>query len=102
MAKYIDREALIEWLKRVPLKDLSDGLGLCRVIMEDDFKKAIKNMPQGVIVDAVPVVRCKGCCHSFDDPGGLTCGYGPCVDFIVPGDFYCKYGKRKRGARGVE
>ena len=37
MAKYIDREALVEWLKRIPLKDLSDGLGLCRVIFEDDF-----------------------------------------------------------------
>ena len=55
MAKYINREALIEWLKRIPLKDLSDGLGLCRVIMEDDFKKAIKKMPKGIIVDAVPV-----------------------------------------------
>ena len=55
MAKYIDREALIEWLKRIPLKDLSDGLGLCRVIMEDDFKKAIKKMPKGIIVGAVPV-----------------------------------------------
>ena len=42
MAKYIDREALIDWLKRIRLIDLSDGLGLCRVIMEDDFKKAIK------------------------------------------------------------
>ena len=55
MAKYIDREALIEWLKRIPLKDLSDGLGLCRVIMEDDFKKAIKKMPKGIIVDVSPV-----------------------------------------------
>ena len=55
MAKYIDREALIEWLKRIPLKDLSDGLGLCRVIMEDDFKKAIKKMPKGIIVDAAPI-----------------------------------------------
>ena len=56
MAKYyIDREALIEWLKRVPLKDLSDGLGLCRVIMEDDFKKAIKEMPKGIIADVYPV-----------------------------------------------
>ena len=55
MAKYIDREALIEWLKRIPLKDLSDGLGLCRIIMEDDFKKAIKNIPKDIIVDAVPV-----------------------------------------------
>ena len=61
MAKYIDREALVEWLKRIPLKDLSDGLGLCRVIMEDDFKKAIKEMPKSIIVDAVPVVRCKYC-----------------------------------------
>ena len=55
MAKYIDRDALVEWLKRIPLKDLSNGLGLCRVIMEDDFKKAIKKMPKGIIVDAVPV-----------------------------------------------
>ena len=55
MTKYIEREALVEWLKRVPLKDLSDGRGLCRVIFEDDFKKAIKNMPKGIIVDAVPV-----------------------------------------------
>ena len=53
MDKYIDREALIDWLKRVPLKDLSDGLGLCRVIMEDDLKRAIKEMPEGIIADAV-------------------------------------------------
>ena len=55
MAKYIDREGLVEWLKRIPLKDLSDGLGLCRIIMEDDFKKAIKKMPKGIIVDVAPV-----------------------------------------------
>lgn len=55
MPKYIDRDALAEWLKRIPLKDLSDGRGLCRVIFEDDFKKAIKNIPKGIIVDAVPV-----------------------------------------------
>lgn len=55
MAKYIDREALVEWLNRIPLKDLSDGLGLCRVIMEDDFKKAIKKMPKGIIADVEPV-----------------------------------------------
>ena len=55
MAKYIDREALVEWLKHIRIIDLSDGRGLCRVIFEDDFKKAIKNMPKGIIVDAVPV-----------------------------------------------
>ena len=55
MAKYIDREDLVEWLKRIPLKDLSDGRGLCRVIMEDDFKKAIKKIPKGIIADVAPV-----------------------------------------------
>lgn len=34
MAKCIDREALIAWLKRIPIKDLSEGRGLCRIIME--------------------------------------------------------------------
>ena len=55
MTKYIDRDALVEWLKRIPLIDLSDGRRLCRVIFEDDFKKAIKSIPKGVIIDAVPV-----------------------------------------------
>ena len=57
MTKYIDREALIEWLKRIRLIDLSDGRGLCRVIMEDDFKKAIKKMPKGIIADVASVVH---------------------------------------------
>ena len=57
MAKYIEREALIEWLKRIPLIDLSDGRGLCRVILEDDFKKAIKKMPKGIIAEVEPVRR---------------------------------------------
>ena len=55
MAEYIDWEALIEWLKRIPLIDLSDGRGLCRVIMEDDFKKAIKKMPKCIIAEVAPV-----------------------------------------------
>ena len=55
MAKYIDRGALIEWLKHIRLIDLSDGRGLCRVIMEDDFKKAIKKMPKGIIADVATV-----------------------------------------------
>ena len=55
MAKYINREELVEWLKRIPLKDLSDGRGLCRVIFEDDFKRAIKKLPKGIIVDVAPV-----------------------------------------------
>ena len=91
MAKYIEREALIEWLKHIPLKDLSDGLGLCRVIMEDDFKKAIKNMPKGIIVDAVPVVRCKDCTVPHNKYTGCPRLNG----LIPPPDFYCADGERK-------
>lgn len=64
MAKYIDLEALVNWLKHIPLKDLSDGQGLCRVIMEDDFKAAISSLPESAVADMVPVVRCKDCRYS--------------------------------------
>ena len=85
MAKYIDRGALIEWLKRIRLIDLSDGRGLCRVIMEDDFKKAINKMPKGIIADVAPVVHgrwekqsglysCSEC--------GKTCPYDVQADVI--------------------
>lgn len=49
-------------------------------------------------VDAVPVVRCKDCKHSWEDLGGLTCSHGVCVDCVVLGDFYCANGERKKGA----
>lgn len=54
----------------------------------------IENAPT---VDAVVVTRCKGCKHSWEDIGGLCCGYGPLVDCIVPEDFFCAYGKPKEG-----
>lgn len=64
MAQYIDLEALVNWLKHIPLKDLSDGHGLCRVIMEDDFKAAISSLPESAVADMAPVVRCKDCRYS--------------------------------------
>lgn len=100
MAKYyIDRDALVEWLKRIPLKDLSDGRGLCRVIMEDDFKKAIKKMPKGIIVDAVSVVRCRDCKHWHKDT--VFCeymSYGEASERVNwYADDFCSYGERKDG-----
>ena len=92
MAKYIVREALIEWLKRIPRKDLSDGLGLCRIIMEDDFKKAIKNVPKGIIIDAVSVVRCKDCAV----PHNKYTGCPELNGLIPPPDFYCAAGEIMR------
>ena len=87
MAKYIDREALIAWIKRIPLKDLSEGRGLCRIIMEEDFKHAIRTLPGGAVIDAAPVVHgewipvsdgetaeCSECGENYEvsDNGGMT------------------------------
>lgn len=55
MAEYIEREALVAWLRRIPLKDLSEGRGLCRVIMEEDFKHAIRTLLGEAIADVAPV-----------------------------------------------
>lgn len=52
-------------------------------------------------VDAVEVVRCKDCKHSWEDIGGLCCSHGVCVDITVPDDFYCAYGIRKEGEESV-
>ena len=38
MAKYIDLEALVEWLKRIPLKDLSDGRGLFAITRDTSVR----------------------------------------------------------------
>ena len=46
-------------------------------------------------VDAVPVVRCRDCKHSYEDLGGLCCSYGPCVDCPVSSDFWCSNGRKE-------
>lgn len=46
-------------------------------------------------VDAVPIVRCKDCKHSYEDLDDLICSYGPCVDCPVPPDFWCANGRRR-------
>lgn len=48
-------------------------------------------------VDAVEVVRCGECKHSYEEIGGRTCTYGVCVDCLVAEDFFCADGKRKGG-----
>lgn len=97
MAKYyINCDQLVEWLKRIPLKDLSGGLGLCRVIMVEDFKRAIRTIPEGAIIDAVPVVRCKDCAHRTEMG---NCGH-PRHHGILPSAHpydFCSYGARMDG-----
>lgn len=90
MAKYINREELVAWLQHIPLKDLSDGRGLCRIITEEDFKRAIRTVPEGAIVDLEPVVYCRHC-RSYNKPRLGWCSVH--LDREGPDDF-CGYGAR--------
>lgn len=47
------------------------------------------------IVDAVPVVRCRECRNSYEGIDGRICSFGPCVDCVVPDDFFCSFGDRR-------
>ena len=46
-------------------------------------------------VDAVEVVRCKDCEHSYESIGYFICSHGVCCECIVQPDFYCAEGKRR-------
>lgn len=54
-----------------------------------------KQIADAPTVNAVPVVRCKDCIHSYDDLCGLCCTCGPYVDSVVQPEFYCADGKKK-------
>lgn len=106
MAKYIDLEALVNWLKHIPLKDLSDGQGLCRVIMEDDFKAAISSLPESAVADMVPVVHCKDCMYSRpagkekSSEGLVVCtALSEDYAYMMKSDF-CSYGTLKEAPNG--
>lgn len=81
---------MVEYIKRSAVVDLITA----RYENPEICTQEINSIPAA---DVVPVVRCKGCKHSWEDIGGLCCGYGPLVDSIVPEDFFCAYGKPKEG-----
>ena len=78
--KCISRDAFIAWLKRIPIKDLSDGLGLCRIIMADDFARAIKELPSDMVYDAEPAGYGHWISFRTEDAGDIqycsACGIG--------------------------
>ena len=92
--KLVSADGLREWLKKIPLHDLSDGRGLCRIIFAEDFERAMASFPG----DAIQIVRCKGCQH-YD--------MGVCLKIYSDGnaqkdswqsrkpDDFCSYGERR-------
>lgn len=94
MARLIDADAykhiLKGWLSETysGRYDSEDGEGaaiFCCICQLDDAPT----------VDAVPVVRCRDCRNSYEGIDGRICSYGPCVDCVVPDDFFCRFGERR-------
>nr|DAO97810.1 MAG TPA: baseplate protein [Caudoviricetes sp.] len=92
MDEYIKREAA---LAQIRPDDPNDER--CAVTVATAKRLIRHALTAAPAADVAPVVRCKGCKHSWEDIGGLCCGYGPLVDSIVPEDFFCAYGKPKEG-----
>lgn len=100
--KLVSAYGLREWLKKIPLHDLSDGRGLCRIIFAEDFERAMASFPG----DTIQIVRCKGCKYYRNHPNGLCYlhtepkenerGYSGVAVCVEPDDF-CSYGVKKGG-----
>jgi hypothetical protein len=92
MAKYIEREKLIDELQHLPEQGELDYLGVF---------DCVNTTPTA---DVVKVVRCKDCeycCISTDPKTNISvqkCGYvgfNPVQSSQVSDDFYCSYGELK-------
>lgn len=79
--RLIDADAICKDCNRTYL-----GEGYCKYC-------SIYNMPT---IDAVPVVRCKECIYSTEDPiieGAYSCLFGKRM--LLTGDSFCSYCKRR-------
>ena len=72
---------------------------LVNVAAHSKIQRLIADTPT---VDAVPVVRCSDCKHSYEDLGGLCCSYGPCVDCHVSPNFWCANGRRREDSHAQD
>ena len=88
----IDADALLRHKRKMSGADFGGEFWDEAVLVSD-----IKNAPT---IDAVPVVRCKDCIHSYDDLCGLCCTCGLYVDCVVQPEFYCADGKKKGKLNG--
>lgn len=57
--RLIDAYGLREWLRKIPIHDLSDGKGLCRVIFADDFERTMRAFDG----NTMEIVRCRDCAN---------------------------------------
>lgn len=96
--KLVSADGLREWLKKIPLHDLSDGRGLCRIIFAEDFERAMASFPG----DAIQIVRCKDCKYGDYDskPNGAMVCLRTKDGFWRKETDFCSYGERRTDSGG--
>lgn len=96
--KLVSADGLREWLKKIPLHDLSDGRGLCRIIFAEDFERAMASFPG----DAIQIVRCKDCKYgSYDSkPNGAMVCLRTNDGFWRKETDFCSYGEYQTNTGG--
>lgn len=91
--KLVSADGLREWLKKIPLHDLSDGRGLCHIIFAEDFERAMASFPG----DAIQIVRCKD--YKYGDYDSKPNGAMVCLrtkdGFWRKETDFCSYGDRR-------
>ena len=85
--RLIDADGLREWLRKIPIHDLSDGKGLCRVIFEEDFARSMQTFDGNTI----EIVRCKDCAKYRTGECPMDQGY---PWFMSDLDDFCSSGVR--------
>lgn len=96
--KLISADGLREWLKKIPLHDLSDGRGLCRIIFAEDFERAMASFPG----ETIQIVRCKDCKYgSYDSkPNGAMVCLRTNDGFWRKETDFCSYGEYQTNTGG--
>lgn len=90
--KLASADDLRKWLKKIPLHDLSNGLGLCRIIFAEDFERAMASFPG----EAIQIVRCKDCKHKLRTVANGVVICGEKHGMVQPSlDDFCSYGERR-------
>lgn len=96
MDEYIEREALIEKLRTMPIPKQAGRANTWLDNCAAGVNAAIWEVASFPAADVAPVVRCNGC-RSYNKPKTGWCEVH--LDREHPNDF-CSYGERKDGGDG--
>ena len=104
MARLIDADALLdEFLKRYTERERNRNLVFAACEIKQEFADMISDFHT---VDAVPVVRCKGCKHAYINSFSAASGVALCmllskrtegIQVVMKQDDFCSFGERKDG-----